>query len=97
MLVAAVPGLVAAFFAYRAAHRASRQTAEQERRTVDADAYIRAKGLYEASIEELTERIDRLTTEQDRLRAEAVILRREVEAYRLRVRELERDKYNGRD
>ncbi len=76
--------------------RAAAERAEAlERRSVDAQAFERARATWDAHVEDLTEQVDALRTEAERLREEARQLRQRLDdlevgraADRVRIREL---------
>jgi len=59
-VVAALPGLVGAYFAYRQSTKASEKAAKTETLKVEAGAYERARRLYEDGIRQLEEQVRRL-------------------------------------
>jgi hypothetical protein len=67
--IAAIPGSVAAWLAYKQATKVAAAAGAAEVRKVEAGAYERARKLYEAGIEQLEEQVRRmreqLATEQD--------------------------------
>ena len=62
-IIAALPGLAAAAFAYRASAQANR-TAD---RKVDAEAYERSQAIYEKTLSQADQQIDRLRQQVERL------------------------------
>ncbi|MBO2461659.1 hypothetical protein [Actinomadura violacea] len=100
--------IVVAVVAYRQAVAANRITAQQaeraaarqaalERSKVDAEAYNRAKTIYEAALVQLERQIDRLQGQSDRLGEQLAreqdtsnTLRSQVQTMNAQIRELER-------
>jgi peptidoglycan hydrolase CwlO-like protein len=67
-----------AFFAYRLSVRANKAQSDSTKTLVDAQAYERAKVLYESAIKTVTDESDRLRTEVSSLHEEVSKLRTEV-------------------
>lgn len=86
-ILVAFVGLFGSWLTYRQARKATKETTAMKNREIDAEAFKRAKEIYEGSIEEQTSRIERISTQ----------LTREVEhntTMEADVRELRR-KVNG--
>jgi chromosome segregation ATPase len=100
LLIGAVP-IAVAFFAYQSATRANRITAEAternamrsaelERTKVDAEAYDRAKNIYEAALEQLRRQLERVQSQFDREQDIGDGLRNQVFTSQQRILTLER-------
>ena len=59
-LIAALPGLCAAYFAYKQSTKAAEATSKNQVLKVEAGAYERARKLYEDGIRQLEEQVQRL-------------------------------------
>lgn len=59
-MIAAFPGLIGAFFAYRQSTKAAQKSADSKAIEVEAGAYERARTLYENGIRQLEAQLDRM-------------------------------------
>jgi TolA-binding protein len=88
-LVTALLAFAASYLGYRQATRAARTNAKIEAERVDAAAYERAKGLYEAGIEQLEEQLSRLREEIESWRGRTTMAEHAAAHLQGRVAELE--------
>ena len=72
-LIVGIPSVVIAAASYAFAVRARRQSVEEASRKVDAEAYLRARDLYESSLAELRMQVTELREEVDRLKDELAV------------------------
>jgi septal ring factor EnvC (AmiA/AmiB activator) len=88
-IITAFLAFAASYLGYRQATRAARTNAKIEAEKVDAAAYERAKGLYEAGIEQLEEQLHRLREEIDAWRGRTTMAEDAAARLQSRVSELE--------
>lgn len=85
-LVVGVPSAAAAVASYIFSIHAHREAAATSKNKVDADAYLRAKELYESAISELRLEIERLKTELHDMREQITTLEVANEELQKRLR-----------
>lgn len=88
-IVTALLAFGASYLGYRQATRAARANAKIEAEKVDAQAYGRAKELYEAGIEQLEEQLKRLRDEINGWRDRTTLAEEAAARLQTRVAELE--------
>lgn len=100
IVVGVIPAVGGSYWAYKASTRASKisavsaqSQADTQARTValqvEADAYVRAKGIYEGAVEQLEHQLDRLQEQLNRVNDQLALERDTSNALRMQVRELE--------
>ena len=90
-LAIGIPSVTVAIASYAFSAKANRAAAEADRDKVDADAYIRAKELYESTIDELRQEIVRLKEDLRDVREQLAALRAANRALTERLEEYGRD------
>lgn len=89
-VIASLLGFGAAFLAYRQSSRADNAATRVENLRVDAEAYQRAKTLYEAGIRQLEDQLARLQTQLNQERDLSNALRVQINALEDTVAKLRR-------
>ena len=87
--------IVTAVIAYLGATRTSRNQAEIAIADIDADAYERAKGLYESAIKAQDESIGRYRVQLSELTTEVTLLRKSNTELKTQMRELRKEVRDG--
>lgn len=89
ILIGTVPALGCSYWAYRASRRASDATETAATSAVEAEAYMRAKGIYESALEQLETQLRGLQEQLDRVNAQLSQERDTSASLRAYIRELE--------
>jgi len=84
-----------AVIAYLGATRTSRNQAKIAIADIDADAYERAKGLYESAIKAQDESISRYRVQLSELTAEVALLRKSNTELKTQMREIRKEMRDG--
>jgi septal ring factor EnvC (AmiA/AmiB activator) len=87
-IVAATPGIAAAWFAYNRAVKAAEISSRNETMKIEADAYGRARKMYEAGIAQLEEQVARLRQQVGEEQDVSTRLRKQINELEVTVSKL---------